>query len=208
VLTGDYIHSEIRWIRPAAELFRPLVESGVPALGVLGNHDWWAAGNEMRAALERIGVRMIDNDRVFIDAATQRVVGSVPVRGLCIAGLGDLLTHVVDVDAALAGVPDGMARVVLAHVPDTAEEPGLISAGSPRIDLMLSGHTHGGQVKIPGLGTPIVPSKYGQKYAGGLVQGPRFRVLVSRGVGMSILPVRLGVPPEINEVVLSGMRRG
>jgi predicted MPP superfamily phosphohydrolase len=62
---------------------------------------------------------------------------------------------------------------------------------------MLSGHTHGGQIFIPFFGTPIVPSKYGQKYAQGLVQGPVCPVFICRGVGMTVLPLRLRVRPEI-----------
>jgi predicted MPP superfamily phosphohydrolase len=65
---------------------------------------------------------------------------------------------------------------------------------------MLCGHTHGGQVRIPFLGTPIIPCMSGTKYAGGLIRGPGYPVIVSRGVGMSILPIRLGVPPEVVEV--------
>jgi predicted MPP superfamily phosphohydrolase len=94
-------------------------------------------------------------------------------------------------------------RLVIAHEPDTAEIGPLRDADAPRIDLMLSGHTHGGQVRLPLVGAPIVPSRYGQKYAGGLVEGPRFPVLVSRGIGMSILPIRFAVAPEIVEVTLT-----
>ena len=68
---------------------------------------------------------------------------------------------------------------------------------------MISGHTHGGQVRLPLIGTPMIPSQFGQKYAGGLVQGPAFPVLISRGVGMSLLPVRFNVPPEIVEITLT-----
>lgn len=210
VLTGDYIYSDAGWIEPGARLFGPLVESGIPVLGVLGNHDWWADGPAMSRALTGVGVRMIDNTRIFIDAATRTLADEPPHRGLCVAGLGDLLTDTLDVEAAFRGVPDDMPRLLLEHVPDAAEDPRLGATGPPRfspgfparVDLMLSGHTHGGQVRIPGLGTPIVPSRFGQKYAGGLVDGPRFRVLISRGVGMSILPVRFGVPPEIGEITL------
>lgn len=204
-LTGDYIHNGRAYIAMAVELFRPLTESGMPVVGVLGNHDWYGDGPEVRAAMEGIGIAMIDNGRVFLDARTRRISRGVPDGpALCIAGLGDLLEDVVDADAALAGVPEGMARVVLAHNPDTAEEPvvGGAEGWRHRVDLMLSGHTHGGQVRVPGFGTPIVPSRYGQKYAGGLVEGPWCRVVVSRGLGMSILPVRWGVPPEIVEVTL------
>ena len=67
---------------------------------------------------------------------------------------------------------------------------------------MISGHTHGGQIYIPGLGTPFIPSRYGQKYAQGLVQGPACPVFVSRGIGLATLPLRLGVPPEISVLEL------
>jgi predicted MPP superfamily phosphohydrolase len=62
---------------------------------------------------------------------------------------------------------------------------------------MFSGHTHGGQVRLPIVGTPYVGSRYGLRFAGGLCQGSHFPVLVSRGVGMAMLPVRFGVPPEL-----------
>ena len=104
--------------------------------------------------------------------------------------------------------------MVLAHNPDTAEvlagrlrirrtgwSKGYVPCRTtPRIDAMLCGHTHGGQVRIPFLGTPVIPCWSGTKYAGGVVQGPGYPVVVSRGVGMSILPIRLGVPPEVVEV--------
>jgi predicted MPP superfamily phosphohydrolase len=77
-----------------------------------------------------------------------------------------------------------------------AEEPGL-ARGGRRVDLILSGHTHGGQIRLPLLGAPITCSRFGQKYAVGLVEGPLCPVFISRGIGMSALPLRLGVPPEI-----------
>jgi len=78
----------------------------------------------------------------------------------------------------------------------------------PRIDLALCGHTHGGQIRVPFLGTPVVPSDYGQKYAGGLIPADvcaaACPVIVSRGIGTSILPVRIGVPPEVVVIDLYG----
>ncbi|MEC9373622.1 MAG: metallophosphoesterase [Planctomycetota bacterium] len=200
LLLGDYVHFSTRYIEPSAELFRPVVER-VPlgAIGVLGNHDWYANGPLMSRALTNVGVRMIDNDRLFLRA--DRTVSKTPSpESLCIAGVGDQDSDTIGLDAALGDVAPETPRLLLAHNPDTAEDPRLIPNGivaPPRIDLMLSGHTHGGQVRIPFLGTPVLPSNYGQKYSGGLVRGPSCPVLVSRGVGMSIIPVRFGVPPEI-----------
>ena len=73
---------------------------------------------------------------------------------------------------------------------------------------MVSGHTHGGQIWVPTLGTPVLPSRYGQKYASGWVDGPHYPVYVSRGVGTSSLPVSLGVPPEVTLFVLRRGPRG
>ena len=201
LLTGDYIHNGWRFIEPAADLFRPLVETGTPVLGVLGNHDWYGYGPRMAAALAGRGVTMLDNRRVFVDA-DRRLMRDATRGALCLAGFGDLLEDVVDPDAALGDIDPGTPRIVLSHNPDAAELATVTCAGGPRIDLMLSGHTHGGQVRLPLVGSPIVPSRYGQKYAGGLVRGPAFPVVISRGVGMSILPVRFGVPPEVVEVML------
>lgn len=206
LLTGDYVHNGSAWISPAARLFEPLVAPGRVVVGVLGNHDWWAGGERMSEALTSIGVRMIDNARCFYDRASRTLsVDPDPSRPdqLCLCGVGDLKEDRVDFSSALAGVPDFMPRLMLAHRPDTAELPELRSPRPPRIDLMLCGHTHGGQVRLPIIGTPMVPSRYGSKYAAGLVRGPACRVLISRGVGMSILPLRFGVPPEIVEITLT-----
>ncbi|MFO0833914.1 MAG: metallophosphoesterase [Phycisphaerales bacterium] len=206
LLTGDYVHNGPQWITPAATLFEPLIEAGRVVVGVLGNHDWWAGGERMSEALTHIGVRMIDNSRCFFDRASRTlsaVLESSRRDRLCLCGVGDLKEDRVDFNAALAGVPESMPRLMLAHRPDTAELPELHLPRPPRIDLMLCGHTHGGQVRLPFIGTPVVPSRYGSKYAAGLVQGPACRVLVSRGVGMSILPLRFGVPPEIVEITLT-----
>ncbi len=210
-LTGDYVHAGTYQIDAVAELLAPLADPrNVPsgAVGVLGNHDWYADPGQMTAAMGRIGVRMIDNWRIALDGTSRRLVdrpGAMTPDALCIAGLGDLYSDRVLPSRAFGGVPVDMPRLVLAHNPDTCEQPAIASpfgVEAPRIDLMLSGHTHGGQIKVPGFGTPVVPSKFGEKYAGGLVQGPTCLVLISRGVGLSILPVRVGVPPEIGLITL------
>lgn len=201
LLTGDYVHRRTDCNALAADLFKPLVETGRPVIGVLGNHDWFGDGTHMAGLMRDAGVRMIDNDRVFIDAETRELRTDAPGRGLCIAGLGDFSKDTMDVAAALGNVPADMPRIVLQHQPDAAEDPVILNA--PRIDLMFSGHTHGGQIRLPVVGAPVTLSRYGDKYANGLAQGPRFPVVVSRGVGMSFLPVRIGVAPEVVEVTFT-----
>ena len=204
VHTGDHYHDGVSEIDRAGALCGLFTgAASIGSLGVLGNHDWWGSAPMMRRALERAGVRVIDNDRVWIDPDSRTIRTSRPRgRALRIAGLGDLTDGVVNPDRAHRGDADE-PTIVLAHNPDTAELGVYRDPQGPRCDLMLSGHTHGGQVRVPLLGTPIVPSAYGQRYAGGLCRGPRFPVHVSRGVGMSILPVRVGVPPEITLLTLT-----
>lgn len=196
VLTGDYVHRTPRAIEPGIEVLRGL-RSRFGAVAVLGNHDHWEGADACRAMFGTIGIPLIDNTRRFLTRTG--IAGAVPESGLCIGGVGDLWEDDVLLDRALEDVPASMPRIVLAHNPDFAEQ----IAAAQRVDVLLSGHTHGGQIRLAGIGTPVVPSRFGQKYAGGLCEGPRCRVLVSRGVGMAMLPVRLGVPPEIGRIVLT-----
>jgi predicted MPP superfamily phosphohydrolase len=193
LLTGDYVYESPRYIAPAIEALAGL-KANIGIVGILGNHDWWERGVPMKAAFARHGLRLIDNTRVIL--TPDRKIVSTAVEGLCIAGVGDLWEDVPDYHTALRDLPDTMPRLLLAHNPDAAEDPKFLSI-QHRVDLMISGHTHGGQVWIPGLGTPILPSRFGQKYASGLVAGPKCPVFISRGIGLSGLPIRFGVPPEI-----------
>lgn len=202
LLGGDYIHAGNRYIKPAAELFRPLVDSGTPTVGVLGNHDWYNGRGLITRYLTEVGVRMVDNAHVLLDGRTRKFASGpiAPRDSLCIAGVGDFLTDEVNIHRALQAVPEKAPRIVLCHNPDGADLP---SMQRERIDLMLCGHTHGGQIRFPFVGPLYVPCRTGTKYAGGLLKGPGFPVLVSRGVGMSICPVRIGVPPELVEITLA-----
>lgn len=207
-LTGDYIHNGTNYIDDAAKLFQPLFDNlthngkPIPTLAVLGNHDWYGDSQLMTRALRERGAHMLDNTRVFLNANTRQIQTTAPNEGLCLAGLGDYLEDTIRPDLALNNIPHHMPRVLLSHNPDTAEDPRVI-VPARRIDLQLSGHTHGGQVRLPLLGTPIIPSRYGTKYAGGLVNGPAFPVIISRGVGTSGLPVRWHVPAEIVVIELT-----
>jgi hypothetical protein len=156
---------------------------------VLGNQDWWFDGPRVRAALEHAGIRVLENEAIPLGEGRQR---------FWVAGVGDLWTRRVDIQAALSAVPAGAPVILLTHNPDVFPEV------PERVALTLAGHTHGGQVALPLLGRPIVPSRYGQRYAYGLVVEDGRALFVSPGIGTSIIPVRFRVPPEISLATLSG----
>jgi predicted MPP superfamily phosphohydrolase len=213
VLLGDYaaghhfitelVHSR-EWSRELAGLKAPL---GVHA--ILGNHDWWddraiqRAGTGFpvgRHALEAVGIPVYENDAVRLNKAGQ---------SFWLAGLGDQLAYVPsrrlrpdrrigvdDLSGTLAKITDDAPVILMAHEPDVAVRV------PDRVALMLSGHTHGGQVRLFGW-SPVVPSRFGNRFAYGHVQ-ERCDVIVSGGLGCSIAPLRFGVPPEIVLVTLGG----
>jgi uncharacterized protein len=157
---------------------------------VLGNHDRVAPAR-VADALTRVGIRDLEDTAVRISTATGRV---------WIVGISDLWTGPHDVGRALAAVTDSSPVLAITHNPDVFPQ---IPA---RVALTLAGHTHGGQVRLPLLGAPIVPSAYGQRFAAGhIVEGGR-HLFVSTGLGTSDLPVRIGVPPTIFLLTVTGSR--
>ncbi len=192
-LTGDYVVNSPRYITPVVEALAEL-KPAIATVGVLGNHDWWEGGTSIVDALKKHNVVLLDNDRRFLTPGRELVANPVP--GLCLAGVGDPWADSVDFDAALANIPDDIPRIVLSHNPDCAEDRHFMQSGY-RIDLMLSGHTHGGQVCFPGNGQPVLPKIRKYKYAKGLVFGPRCPVYICRGIGTAGVPLRLGADPEI-----------
>jgi predicted MPP superfamily phosphohydrolase len=193
LLTGDYVSSSAADIRPVIEELARL-QPRIKILAVLGNHDWWEDGPHTQRQFCEAGIAVIDNARRIV-TPDRRIVPDAR-EGLAIGGVGDLWTDRQDYQRALGGLPAAMPRLLLSHNPDVAEEQELVGSGL-RVDLMISGHTHGGQIALPGLGAPLCPSRYGQKYAQGLVQGPVCAVFICRGIGVSLLPVRIGTSPEI-----------
>jgi predicted MPP superfamily phosphohydrolase len=193
LLTGDYVQESAAYARPVVEELARL-KPRFATLAVLGNHDWWDNPQLLRREFTRAGIRVLDNGRCVLTPDGRLLPDAR--EGLALCGIGDLWEDRPDYGLALAGLPTSLPRLLLSHNPDAAEEPELVRSGL-RVDLMVSGHTHGGQIRLPLLGTPVIPSRYGSKYAQGLIQGPICPVFVSRGIGTSQLPVRLGVLPEI-----------
>ena len=116
---------------------------------------------------------------------------------LRLGGVDDLWFGKPDISAALGDASASDACLVLSHNPDFAE-----TLTDRRVGLILSGHTLGGQVCIPGIGAPIIPSRYGQKYLKGLVEAPTTQVYISRGLGTESRPMRFNSRPELTLVTL------
>lgn len=183
VCTGDYVHQrdtdeEINGVWPL--LARLCAPHGV--YSVLGNHDHWADATRSAYWLERSGQNLRDRVHRFERGG----------RRLWLAGGGDLWEDHRDFDHLLRNVPEEDCRIVLVHNPDSAD-----GDFSRRIDLLICGHTHGGQVKIPFIGTPVLPVK-NKNYSSGLKASPKGQpVFISRGIGWAIYPVRFNCYPEI-----------
>jgi predicted MPP superfamily phosphohydrolase len=183
VCTGDYVHE--RNATGQIDAVWPLLnELSAPdgVYSILGNHDHWADTDRSRYWLERSG-QNLRHRAVPFERDGQR---------LWLAGAGDLWEDHLGLDALLADVPPDECRIVLAHNPDTAD-----SVYSTPVDLFLSGHTHGGQVRLPGGHAPVLPVA-NKAYTSGLVYSPRGTPLfISRGIGWAVYPVRLNCLPEI-----------
>jgi uncharacterized protein len=193
-ILGDLVIQGVvggRFVPPEAialELARLRAPAG--ALAVLGNHDAWLDHDRVERALEHAGIRVVEDTAVRVDT---------PAGPVWVAGVSDLWTGPHDIDAALASVrADGTPVLLLTHNPDIFPDiPG-------RVTLTLAGHTHGGQVRFPLLGAPIVPSRFRQRFAAGhVVEGGR-HLFVATGIGTSIFPVRFGVPPTVTVLTVGG----
>jgi len=171
-ITPEQVSAELAHLRAPLGVF-----------GVLGNHDNWLDHDRVASAMETNGVRLLEDKAQRLDT---------PAGSIWLAGVSDYWTRSHDVAAALAAVGTDTAPIILiTHNPDLFPEV------PNRVSLTLAGHTHGGQVRFPFIGTPVVPSRFGVRFsAGHIVEGGR-QLFVATGIGTSILPVRFRVPPAI-----------
>jgi uncharacterized protein len=154
---------------------------------VLGNHDWWLDAERVRGALEAVGIPVLED-------SSRRVAWHN--CHFWVAGVSDLWEGRHDIRAALENVPEDGPTLLFTHNPDIFPDV------PPRVALTIAAHTHGGQVYLPGIGRPVVPSRFGERYAVGHIIEDRRHLFVSSGVGTSIIPVRFLVPPEISVLTL------
>ena len=191
LLAGDYviqgvIGGEFTEPEKAAEVLSQL-RSSLGTYAVLGNHDWWLDPGRVSRALESNNIRMLE------DAST-----TLNVRGctFTLVGISDFWEGPHDLKKAFGDVPADGTTIVFTHNPDIFPE-------LPRpVTLAIAGHTHGGQVALPVIGRPIVPSQFGQRFAAGTVVENGQTYFISTGTGTSILPVRFGVTPEVTVLEL------
>ena len=180
--TRHYSMSEA--IAPLGRLRPPL-----GAYAVLGNHDHWRDAAEARAALRAAGIRVLDND-------------AVAAGPLAIGGLDDAFTGRDDLEATLGAMrrlPG--ARILLSHSPDP------FPSVPADVGLMLAGHTHCGQIRLPLVGALSTMSDYGERYACGRVDEHGRTLIVSAGLGTSLLPLRFGARPDLWLITLGPAER-
>ena len=188
VLTGDYITHTAVYIEPCAERLGDLkAKHGVYA--VLGNHDVWVNARAVTKAFERHHIHVLTN-----------VNTEISIRGssIWLSGIGDLMMHFHDLPAALKGTTSKFPRILLSHNPEIIEE-----AAYSNVDLVLAGHTHGGQFQLPLIGSPMALNRYGRRYARGLAAMQDTQIYVNRGLGTVFVPVRYQCPPEISLLELT-----
>jgi len=185
-LGGDYVFLDATPAK-ARELARRVAE--VPArlkVAVLGNHDLWTEHPLLERALRDVGVRVLVNESTTID-------------DVAIIGVDDPWTGDLDAERALAGVTASF-RIVIAHAPEA------LPALAGRVDVVLCGHTHGGQVALPGSVPLVVPGRVGRRFPHGAHAVDGTTLVVSRGVGGIEVPIRTFAPPDI--VLLTLRARG
>lgn len=187
LLGGDYVYHSAGYARAALEAITDIrPPDGI--LAVMGNHDYWTNGGVVAGALHDGGITVLRNDAREI------------LQGLWIAGVDDVFEGRARLELALKAVPGDACTILLAHEPDFADE----AAASGRIALQLSGHSHGGQVRLPLLGPPILPP-WGRKYPAGLYRVGSMQLYVTRGVGSIPPPARMFCRPEVTLVELAGV---
>jgi predicted MPP superfamily phosphohydrolase len=187
-LTGDVVDSahHHRWVLPVLGRLR----WRVAAFAVLGNHDSWYEPERTRRRLRRLGMTVLGNDWAVLEIRGQRLI--------VLGHEGPWFRPTPD----LAECPAEGFRLCLSHTPDN-----LAWARRHHVDLMLAGHNHGGQIRLPLLGSVFVPCRSGRAYDGGPFFAAPTLLHVSRGLGGQA-PVRYGCRPEVTRLVLKGMDEG
>lgn len=183
VSAGDYVsgHTQESTMHPkqiAEELSKVKTKYGFYT--TLGNHDGWYDRWYIKELLEKQNIKVLNNKNVKLN---------INGKDIYIAGVEDMMTAFSNIEDALRGAKS--PTILLTHTSDVFPKV------PSDVNLTLAGHTHGGQVRLPLLGALIVPSDYGDKYATGLIEEKGKKMIVTNGIGVSILPIRFNCAPEI-----------
>jgi uncharacterized protein len=191
LLGGDFV----TWQKDIPLMARVLLD-GLEArdgiYAVLGNHDYWADADSVVAAMTAKGVRFL------INRSTRLRRGNAVID---LVGIDELYRGEPDIEAAFAAVPGNRPCIAVSHHPDIVE-----AVGDERVDLLVAGHTHGGQIRFPFFGAVVVPSKHEGLYASGFHRHRNTLLYVSRGIG-AIPPIRILCRPELATFTLVTDRR-
>jgi hypothetical protein len=191
-LTGDYVTLSPAYIWPVARALGKL-RARLGVFAILGNHDFQVDPEEVTRALRAQRIRVLRNSHCVLRSRS---------GNLWIVGVDDLWWEAEDFRAAMRSVPARDPKVLLCHNP-----LGIRSAAAHGIDLMLSGHTHGGQVRLPMLGSIYGRSRLGERFVEGWNRLDGTQIYVSRGIGKVLVPLRFGCPPEISCLRLRRLER-
>ncbi len=204
VLTGDFVSGSTKFISSSVGRYdRKYLDRMLSSLsslkaplgifGVLGNHDFWsgpeATGEIINGFEKKLELKWLRNSSVKVKKGADSI-------SLC--GVDDYWEASCSLEKALAQTGEGV-RILLSHNPDINE---LIDGRRDRVELVLSGHTHGGQICLPLVGAPFLPSKFGSRYRHGLVRDGARQTYITAGVGHLLLPVRFLAPPEVTLLTL------
>lgn len=192
LLGGDFV----TW-RKDIPLMADVLLTGLTAregvFAVLGNHDYWSNGDDVRAAMEGRGVRFIINDNVQLRRGTDH---------LSILGIDEVYRGKPDVAAAFKGIGESEPCIAVSHHPDIMDE-----LDGRRLDLLVCGHTHGGQIRLPFFGPIVIPSRHEGEFAEGFHRVRNVLLYVSRGIG-AVPPLRILCRPEVATFTLRRGKRG
>lgn len=159
-----------------------LSEAPLGAFAIMGNHDCWWSCEHTRKAFAKTQIKFLENQNYHINNLGY---------DFYIIGLEDRQTQNPDFNKASKGIPSSSDIITLEH------NPSLFKSSYPDTKIMFSGHTHGGQVRLPFIGAPITASSFTEETMKGIVTKDKSNLVISSGVGETGLPIRLGVPPEI-----------
>jgi uncharacterized protein len=190
LMPGDFVDTPLRWRMAApeeiaAELKKLRAKAGVFA--VLGNHDWWYDGGRVNRAFEKEGIRVLDNQAVKIEHRG---------KAFWLAGFADAWASHPNIEETLRQITDDAPVIAFTH------NPQIFPRVPARVALTIAGHTHGGQIWLPYIGRPVISDW--PYHVGHIVEGGR-HLFVTSGIGTSIFPVRLGVPPEISILTINSL---